>query len=230
MLQRHAAPSRAMGQREKIGYRRVLSLTLPKLSASMRGKFKHVAEKAVGLLKGTTVSESRILLSQCTNCDCKLQVKTHSKEKVITCPKCNVQITINATIAGTKDLPHEVAPAKTLKTSVIPCPNCGSELEIGRKSYGKNMICRECEQTVFIPNPLKQSPTDDDESDINREGGNLSTGDWLVCIFLPCVGIIAGLVRLTQGKMGGPEMLGFSVLSSFIWLIFNGVIAVITQR
>jgi len=86
------------------------------------------------------------------------------------------------------------------------------------------VTCPECEQEIRVPKPRqKQGSIRLGEE---RTEAELTLGDWLVCIFLPCVGVVTGFVRLAQGKATGGTMIGCSVLFAFLWLVVNlGVIA-----
>lgn len=46
---------------------------------------------------------------------------------------------------------------------------------------------------------------------------DLSTIDWVICIVLPVIGVIVGLVRSSQGKPAGGKMVGISVISLIVW-------------
>ena len=61
----------------------------------------------------------------------------------------------------------------------------------------------------------------DDDLDISKpsqSGGadDLSTVDWLLCIFCGTIGCIVGIVRLIQGRPSGAKMIGLSILFSVI--------------
>ena len=48
--------------------------------------------------------------------------------------------------------------------------------------------------------------------------------DWLVCLLLPVVGLIVGLVRFLQKKPTGGKMLAFSAAALVFWLFVRLVV------
>lgn len=59
--------------------------------------------------------------------------------------------------------------------------------------------------------------------------GDLSTVDWILCIFCSVIGCIVGLVRVIQGKPGGGKMMGISILFIVIWNVVRFMIAAAQQ-
>jgi len=51
---------------------------------------------------GDVMARPRILNAECGNCGYKLQVKTHSQEKVVACPKCNSSVKVSETARPSK--------------------------------------------------------------------------------------------------------------------------------
>lgn len=60
-----------------------------------------------------------------------------------------------------------------------------------------------------------RSPTSRDSA--SADSADLTTGDWLLCIFCGGLACILGVVRLIQGKPNAVKMIGFSILFSIIW-------------
>jgi hypothetical protein len=71
---------------------------------------------------------------------------------------------------------------------------------------------------------------DDRPSRSSDKSGDLTTVDWLLCIFCSGIGCIIGIIRLIQGDPTGGKMIGFSLLFSFLWGILRGVLTVATQQ
>ena len=101
------------------------------------------------------MSQSRILTSRCGACGCRLRVKTHSDEKIVTCPKCGARVAVRQ--AGPPPDPpppeavvDEVAAARP-DVHEFPCPNCAGALRAGRELTGRLVKCRHCGQTVRVP-------------------------------------------------------------------------------
>ena len=59
--------------------------------------------------------------------------------------------------------------------------------------------------------------------------GELTPGDWLLCILCSGIGCIVGIVRLIQGNPTGGKMVGISLLFIVLWTIVRIVIAGATQ-
>jgi hypothetical protein len=58
------------------------------------------------------------------------------------------------------------------------------------------------------------------------ESSDLSTVDWLLCIFCSGIACIVGIVRLIQGKPNAGKMIGFALLFGFLWGILNAILTV----
>ena len=56
--------------------------------------------------------------------------------------------------------------------------------------------------------PMRQLPP---------QNADLTTVDWVIIVLCSGIGCILGLFRIVQGKPSGVKMLGFSILSMFIW-------------
>ncbi len=81
------------------------------------------------------------------------------------------------------------------------------------------------------PNPF-ESPTVSGSvypTKPTRESADLTTVDWLICIFCSGIGCIIGLVRLIQGKPSAVKMIGFSLLFSVLWGIVRASIIAARQ-
>jgi hypothetical protein len=85
--------------------------------------------------------------------------------------------------------------------------------------------CRFCE-AIFDPRLKarakgKQSGSGDDE--------NLSTGEWLICIFCAGIGCIVGVVYAVQGKPKGMKMVGISIAAAVVWNVLSFAIQVASR-
>ena len=58
------------------------------------------------------------------------------------------------------------------------------------------------------------------------DSGELTTVDWLLCIFCSTIGCIVGIVRLVQGKANAGKMIGISVLFAILWTIVRFAVTV----
>jgi hypothetical protein len=70
---------------------------------------------------------------------------------------------------------------------------------------------------------------DDDDLDISNirrppPQDDLSTGDWLLCIFCSGIACIVAIVRLAQGRPGAGKMLGVSLLFIVVWNILYALL------
>lgn len=57
-----------------------------------------------------------------------------------------------------------------------------------------------------------------------NEGNDLTTGDWVLCIFCSGLACIIGVIRLIQGKPNAGKMVGISVLFSILWGILSALL------
>src|SRR5262245_33163524 len=65
-----------------------------------------------------------------------------------------------------------------------------------------------------------------DRRDFRRppeESGELSPGDWVLCVLCPGIGCIVGIVRAVNGNATGGKMIGFSILFAVLWNIIRFV-------
>jgi hypothetical protein len=53
------------------------------------------------------------------------------------------------------------------------------------------------------------------------QGAELTTGDWLICLLLPGIGLILGLIRLVSRKPSAGKMLLVSTVATAIWVMFR---------
>jgi hypothetical protein len=113
-------------------------------------------------------------------------------------------------------LPLPISAASS-KPYAFFCPDCDADLEMKRSAIGTTTTCPACTETIRVPRPGERSRATHSEPEYDSSGSKLTVGDWLVCIFLPCVGIIAGFVRLVTGKANGGAMLGYSMLFIVLW-------------
>src|SRR5579863_4169300 len=82
--------------------------------------------------------------------------------------------------------------------------------------------------------PARHLPRYDDEDDLDVSNirrrppadSDLSTGDWLLCIFCSGIACLVGIVRLIQGKPHAGKMIGIAFLFSIMWRL---VILMITS-
>ncbi len=98
------------------------------------------------------------------------------------------------------------------------CPECGEMIVVGAAK------CRFC-GAIFDPRlkaRTKKVYGSDDE--------NLSTADWLICIFCSGIGCIAGIVYAVQGKPKGMKMVGISFGFGFIMGIIRAMIEAAIQN
>lgn len=63
----------------------------------------------------------RILTAKCPSCSTTLQVKTRSSEKVVTCPKCQIMMTVAAPPKAGAD-PHEADTVVTVAAAQPALP------------------------------------------------------------------------------------------------------------
>ena len=76
-------------------------------------------------------------------------------------------------------------------------------------------------------------PTSSDSSyprGSKAESADLTTVDWLLCIFCSGIACIVGIVRLIQGKPSAGKMIGVSLLFSFLWGILRVIITEAMQN
>jgi len=72
---------------------------------------------------------------------------------------------------------------------------------------------------------------EDDDLDISRPGhkppapDDLTTGDWLLCIFCSGIACIIGIIRLIQGRPGAGKMIGVAILFSVMWSLVRLLIS-----
>jgi len=124
----------------------------------------------------------------------------------------------------------------------VNCPHCGDAVGNHSQFAGSVVTCPHCRRPFRMPAlqalqaPSSESPfgslteTDTDDRPRRLRGEPLTVGDWLVCFFLPVVGGIAGFVRLVLGKAGGGQMIGYSALFAFLWILLRVGIEVLSQR
>jgi len=61
-------------------------------------------------------------------------------------------------------------------------------------------------------------------------GTDLTTVDWLIIVFCAGIACIVGVIRLIQGKPNAGKMIGFSLLSAFLWSFLRIVITALSQQ
>jgi hypothetical protein len=79
------------------------------------------------------------------------------------------------------------------------------------------------------PNEPSRNPPQDRETDEDLDISNirrppsddLTTGDWLLCIFCSGIACIIGIIRLIQGKPGAGKMVAVALMFSMMWSIIN---------
>jgi hypothetical protein len=78
----------------------------------------------------------------------------------------------------------------------------------------------------------QQRPDDDLEPDLDisrfRQAppdADLTTVDWLLCVFCSGIACIIGIVRLIQGKPNAGKMIGVALLFSVIWTMLRFALA-----
>ena len=82
------------------------------------------------------------------------------------------------------------------------------------------------------PNPY-ESPTASGSAypkTPNSDNADMTTVDWLLCIFCSGIACIIGIVRLIQGKPSAGKMIGISIMFVFLWGIVRGLITVAIQN
>ena len=98
-----------------------------------------------------------------------------------------------------------------------PCPRCGEMIAIGAAK------CRFCD--AIFDAKLRKSSKKKSRSGSSSSDDDLTTLDWIVCIFPVCaIGCIAGIIYMIQGKPKGIKMLGISVVAIIIWNIISFVV------
>lgn len=86
------------------------------------------------------------------------------------------------------------------------------------------------------PDRYDEDDQDDDRPrrrgvpDVRKKDTELTTGDWLLCIFCSGIGCLIGLVRLIQGKPNAGMMIGISLMFSFLWRILITIIEVAARQ
>jgi hypothetical protein len=50
---------------------------------------------------------------------------------------------------------------------------------------------------------------------------NLTPVDWVVCLLLPVIGLILGVIRLVQGKPSGRKMVAVSAAVTVVWIVMR---------
>src|ERR1700730_11195163 len=53
---------------------------------------------------------------------------------------------------------------------------------------------------------------------------DLTTGDWLLCIFCSGIACIIGIIRLIQGKPGAGKMVAVALMFSVMWAVLRVII------
>lgn len=79
-------------------------------------------------------------------------------------------------------------------------------------------------------NPYNSPATADAYSNAPKvESSDLTTVDWIICIFCSGIACIIGIIRLIQGKPNAGKMIGFALLFGFLWGIVNFLISAAMQ-
>jgi predicted Zn finger-like uncharacterized protein len=101
-----------------------------------------------------------------------------------------------------------------------PCPMCGEMIVQGAAK------CRFCnaifDETLRRATKKKRRGGGGDDEDI-------TTLEWLICIFCAGIGCILGVIYMIQGKPKGMKMVGISILFAIIWNVLNVVLQLALQ-
>ena len=160
--------------------------------------------------------------AECPSCGHRVKFQEEHAGKKARCRQCDTSFRLPVDGAGDG--------ATESEAHAFDCPECGADLEMKRSSIGKTTTCPACAQRIVVPAHGARPRPDEDDSPSARPADRLTVGDWLVCIFLPCVGIIAGFVRLVMGRASGAAMLGYSVLFSILWVILKVGLALLASN
>lgn len=80
------------------------------------------------------------------------------------------------------------------------------------------------------PNPYAAPSSSPPPLPLPLESADLTTVDWLFCIFCSGIACILGIVRLIQGKPSAGKMIGVSILFSLIWGFLQACLTASSQR
>jgi hypothetical protein len=70
---------------------------------------------------------------------------------------------------------------------------------------------------------------DDVDIDVSRirrppgDDGEMTGGDWLLCIFCSGIACIIGIIRLIQGKPGAGKFFGIALFFTILWSILRAL-------
>ena len=118
------------------------------------------------------------------------------------------------------------------------CGACGKTNEIPRSRHTQKVVhCAECKAEVVVTveldatparapaKPRASSPSSRRrgwDAEAENEGDRTDTDqlpwtEWLICVFLPGLGLIIGFARLILNNGTGGPMIFVSLLFSFLW-------------
>ena len=163
----------------------------------------------------------------CQNCGKTLKAKDSAAGKTAKCPGCGEPIQIPeisevydaeddfGSTAGTgDDLP--MSSGRDQK----PCPQCGEMIA------GVAKKCRFCGE-IFDAELKKKKKK---RSSSSSGGEEMTTVDWLLCIFCPGIGCIVGIVRAIQGSSTGGKMIGISIGMAVLWNVLSALIQLASKQ
>jgi len=175
----------------------------------------------------------------CPGCGRTLSVPTESGGQDFTCNSCNTVMTVPLFEAAppaeqppmqmqqvTQEelldpVPVPEAPnpaAKPVDTSGPrrPCPMCGEQIST------KALKCRFCGE-VLDPDleALSNKPNPDD---------NLTSSEWVFGILCSGIACITSIVWMIQGKKKGAKLLAVSLVTQFVFAIFQAMAKVANHR
>lgn len=104
-----------------------------------------------------------------------------------------------------------------------PCPKCGER--IAREA----LRCRWCGE-VFDPALRKQAKKRKSRSYAPDDDSDLSTVDWILCIFCGTIACILGIVYAVQGKPKGLKMILVTIVIGFILNIFGVILGMLARQ
>ena len=129
-----------------------------------------------------------------------------------------------------------------MDTLMKRCPACGTNV-----FPSEDGVCPACRAVNPIASYVAQpdaavdfltpliADQQGDEIDARRSGPNqggddstLSTGDWIVVVIFPLIGLLVGFVRMALGKRNGGTMMGASAVMLVVVVLMRLALLAVT--